>query len=366
MLNENVIKAFFILLRAGLWRKPVCATTCFPLSRQEWHSLYQMAICQTVEGILFDGIAPLDPQYAPPRELLVKWLVRVEKIERRNKWMNGILAEQACFFRQEEIKPILLKGQGLASYYANPARRICGDIDWYFGAVQDYAKANEAVMAKGVELHHMAGYSTAYRWQGCEVEHHHKLFDIHNPLQHRFLKGLEQKELANLVRMDMRGSQVRLLAPLLNVIQVSAHILKHLLSFGIGMRQLCDVARLYYSCQDELDGEYLQHVYKKLGISRWVELLHVALVRYLGLQEELLPYRSTLELSSEWMVEEILHAGNFGFHDARYQQRHDTGLGKRRHVSKRVWNNLFKYIQYAPMEAVCFPVMHFYSRFSKS
>lgn len=365
MLEDKVIQAFFALLRAGLWRRPVfCATTCFPLSWQEWDSLRQMAICQTVEGIIFDGIEQLEPGYAPPHDLLIKWLVRTEKIEQRNKWMDGILAEQARFLDREEVQPILLKGQGLASYYENPARRVCGDIDWYFGAIQDYTKANSAVMARGVELHYTAGYSASYGWRGGEVEHHRRLFDIHNPFLCRYLKGLEQKEAANLVHMEVHGSQVLLLAPLLNVIQVSAHILKHLLSFGIGLRQLCDVARLYYRCQDELDGQYLQHIYGKLGISKWVELLHVVLVRHLGLQKEFLPYRSAMELSPEWMVEEILQAGNFGFHDSRYQQQ-GISNDKREQATRRVWGNLRKYIRYAPMEAACFPVMHLYSRFSK-
>jgi hypothetical protein len=42
------------------------------------------------------------------------------------------------------------------------------------------------------------------------------------------------------------------------MLQVNAHILKHLLSFGIGIRQLCDAARLYKTYHNQVDGNVLK------------------------------------------------------------------------------------------------------------
>lgn len=142
------------------------------------------------------------------------------------------------------------------------------------------------------------------------------------------------------------------------MLQVNAHILKHLLSFGIGIRQLCDAARLYKTYHNEVEGTVLKVVYTKLKIIKWIELLHEVLVKYIGLSKENLPFPLERNQSADWMMEEIWKSGNFGFHDERYQQENS---GKREGTKRRLWSSFIKYVPYAPMEALSFPLVHFYS-----
>ncbi|MCT4137929.1 nucleotidyltransferase family protein [Elizabethkingia anophelis] len=358
MLEDKVAKAFFTLLRAGLWNKSIDAIDCFPMSKAEWEALFRISVQQTVEGIVFDGIQMLSSGLLPPRELHIKWLVRVEKIEQRNRWMNNILAEQVVFFSKENIQPILLKGQGFAICYENPGRRVCGDIDWYFRTTDEFYKADKLLAKYGIVTEATAGYSSFYFWRDCEIDHHQKLFDIHNPFLSGYLQNLQKKEANFSIRTSIEKEEVILPSPLLQMLQVNAHILKHLLSFGIGIRQLCDAARLYKTYYGQVDGNTLKAVYTKLKIIKWINLLHVVLVKYTGLSEEYLPFPTEINKSADWMMEEIWKSGNFGFHDERYQKE---SSGKREGTKRRLWSSFIKYVPYAPMEALSFPLVHFYS-----
>ena len=358
MLEDKVAKAFFTLLRAGLWNKSIDSIDCFPLSKADWDTLFRISVQQTVEGIVFDGIQMLSSDLLPPREMHIKWLVRVEKIEQRNRWMNDILAEQVAFFSKESIQPILLKGQGLAICYENPGRRVCGDIDWYFQTTDEFYKADRLLAKYSIVTEATAGYSSFYLWRDCEIDHHQKLFDIHNPFLSGYLQHLQQHEKNLSVIISIQKEEVVLPSPLLQMLQVNAHILKHLLSFGIGIRQLCDAARLYKTYHNEVEGTVLKTVYTKLKIIKWIELLHEVLVKYIGLPKENLPFPLERNQSADWMMEEIWKSGNFGFHDERYQQENS---GKREGTKRRVWSSFIKYVPYAPMEALSFPLVHFYS-----
>ncbi|UIR55995.1 nucleotidyltransferase family protein [Sphingobacterium sp. SRCM116780] len=364
MLTARTTSAFFYLLQAGLWEEENTLSPVFPLNLQEWEFLYRQSMEQTVEGIIYDGLQRLPIHQQPPRDLLLKWLVRIEHIERRNTWMNMIIGQQVQFFANHQIDIVLLKGQGLAQYYPKPLHRICGDIDWYFPMEKMYDKANQLILDQGLNLSYTAGYSSNYIWNTCDVEHHQRLFDLHNPFCKNFLKKLEKKEQKNKTSKQINGVSLPIPAPLINVLQVNSHILKHLLSFGIGMRQLCDAAILYYALKKEINGMALQRIYRKLGIEKWVDQLHHVLVHYIGLPQEDLPYALSQQ-SADWMMEDILLSGNFGFHDERYRQAEEQNKGNRVQVKKRLWNRFTTYFPYAPIEAISFPIVQFLSRFSR-
>ncbi len=51
--SNHITDAFLVLLRAGLWEKDLESLSCFPLTSEEWHDVYQQALCQTVSGIVY-------------------------------------------------------------------------------------------------------------------------------------------------------------------------------------------------------------------------------------------------------------------------------------------------------------------------
>ncbi|MEH6305831.1 nucleotidyltransferase family protein [Olivibacter sp. CPCC 100613] len=367
MYEDKKIQAFFSLLRAGLWNRPVDREDCFPLSGDNWIQIYQYGIRQTIEGILFDGIQQLPPQYQPPRDILIKWLVRTEKIKQRNTWMNGIIKEQLHFFGAHRLSPLLLKGQGVAQCYLNPYRRLCGDIDWYFEEPADFRRANELLQGHGIKVRSNPGYTSSYYWNNAEVDQHQRLFDIHNPFLKKYLRNLEvtQKPFLSVLTLTPH-SAASIPSPLLQIVQVSVHILKHLLSFGVGLRQLCDVANLYTYYAGQFDSTALKQIYHKLKISKWIDLLHQLLVDFLGVPEKILPLHLNRSINAGWMMDEIWGGGNFGFHDKAHIQTKEGIYTGRKSTKQKIWRNVWRYLPYAPMEALSFPVMHYYSGRARS
>src|SRR5690606_9245173 len=232
--------------------------------------------------------------------------------------------------------------------------RICGDVDWYFNSKDQYLAANSLFMDLGAEVSSMAGFSSEYTWRSIIVEHHQRMFDIHSPFATSYLKNLERDFYQQRVQFDVHGSTLLVPAPMLMILQVNAHILKHLLSFGLGIRQLCDSARLYYEFHNDVNGPELQKVYRRLGILKWVDLLHVILVKHIGLPTRYLPFELSEKVEADWMMDEIWRSGNFGFYDSGREQ-----------ATRQIWSNMKKYVKYAPMEAISFPVMQFYSKFAR-
>jgi hypothetical protein len=362
MQDKKIQTALLALLRLGLWGKEE-VTDALILSAPEWAALYAYAQRHTIEGIVFDSLQHLPDDVLPPRDLLLKWTVKIDQIERHNKQMNTCIREQLDFFNREGLFPVLLKGQGVASCYPIPNHRVCGDIDWYFENKKDYQKANELVWKGGIAVSYMAGFSTAYLWKGIVTEHHQRMFDIHNPFSFLLLKRLQIKFNEQQIQQQLEGHTLLLPAPMLMMIQVNVHILKHLLAFGIGVRQLCDAARVYHTFRLNVDGEELKQVYKKLGILKWVNLLHFVLVKYIGLRRESLPFVLSAEVDADWMMNEIWLSGNFGF----FYPQLEMGLAQPdfsvSQPSRRVWSNLSRYFRFAPMEAMSFPLVQVYSKF---
>ncbi|MCI0920747.1 nucleotidyltransferase family protein [Sphingobacterium rhinopitheci] len=359
MLDSNVVTAFFTLLRSGLWGTPVDNLMCFPLTDTEWNLLYNIAVAQTVEGIVYDGIQNLPQDNLPSRIILLTWVVKVNRIEITNKKMNNCIEEQVLFFNSLNVKPILLKGQGVASYYVEPKHRVCGDIDWYFDNENDSKLVEEALSNQNILISKPTIDSSNYYWKQCEVEHHTKLFDVFNPFARYRLKNVENDFLKNRGKVD----SYYILPPNINILQVNLHILKHLLSFGIGLRQFCDSAVLYAKLETKYDKQWLHKIYEDIGIIKWIHVLHHLLVNYLGLPEKSLPFAIKPYTTSKWMAEEILSTGNFGFFDENFNTKNSDNLIIRKNKSKKLLYSFRTYFLLAPYEALSFPIVHFVERF---
>lgn len=363
MSDRKIEKAMLSLLRLGLWGEKGMGNV-LPLSPEQWLELYQCAQRHTIEGIVFDSFQHLPADLLPPRNLMLKWVVRIEQIERHNTKINQCIKEQLDIFHHRDIFPVLLKGQGIAACYDIPGHRISGDVDWYFDRHSDYLQANEMFRHSGIDFSYNAGFSVGYLWRGIVTEHHKRMFDIHNPLCFRFLDRLQKRFSGERLQREVGGNTLHLPAPILMMLQVNVHILKHLLSFGVGIRQLCDAARVYHVFRLDVNGEELRRIYQTLGILRWIDLLHTVLVKFIGLSPQSLPFELPEATDADWMMDEIWMSGNFGFFDSRFEEDARQPGFVRNQATRRVWSNVCKYLKYAPMEAISFPLVQIYSKYA--
>jgi len=360
-MDKPLREILFQLLRIGLWQKGSLSLKK-PLTKEDWSQILFYSSKHTVEGIIFDSFNYLSEDQRPPQSLLLKWAVRIDQIERNNEQMNRVLSSQYKEFAAEGIHPVLMKGQGVAYFYNNPKHRICGDIDWYFEN-NTYNKARNFLKEREIAINDKSGFSLDYYLNDVSIEHHKDLFDISSPLKSRYLKNLQVAFRDKQQIIFINETPIKILAPELQIFQINAHILKHLLFYGVGLRQLCDSARLYAQTISAIDADALKTIYKRSGILNWIHLLHILLVKYLGLPQSSLPFPLLEGKEADWMLEEIWHGGNFGYYDDRHSNgkvisaiwSHPNGL-------KRLWNNLFRYLPYAPQEALFMQTTYLYSK----
>lgn len=351
-MQQQVLTAFWTLLRAGLWEKDIDELRCFPLSESAWNEIFLIARQQTVTGLLYRGLFHLPEYFLPSVTVMARWMVEIDRIEKKNLEMNRKLAVLAGSLEKQGLYPILQKGQGIASLYAYPLLRECGDVDFYFPQREAWEKANDWMRQKGCTLQIRPDGSAFYLWKGLKVEHHLQGIDLQSPYLKKYLSGLEETKGYDWWTIeDESKSKVRVFVPELNLLMLNAHILKHVLGLGIGLRQLCDMARAYNLWHDRISGEEMKAIYYQCGLNNWSALLHAFLVQQLGLPEEKIPAPLPMGSSSEVLLKKVMSGGNFGFYSAERQKAiRNHRLGKWQTMTAFYRNARFAW-HYAPAEA---------------
>lgn len=351
---------FFQALRSGLWDSDINTANFENLNQLDWQNLFSISSFQTVEGVVFDAIAKLPQEALPSKEILAKWMVRTQHIDDKNKQMSEAISRQYAFFESYGLRPILQKGQGVAQYYNRPRSRSCGDIDWCFKDKDAYDFAHNLMKRFGDNLKLDHGYSLSYTWEKFYVEHHQRLIELRNPLKRKYLNQLSHEAFSEPSYVDFGGTAVQIAPPTVNMVLVNAHILKHQVIYGIGFRQLCDIARMYYKLHGQFDPMELRYIYERAGMLKWAHVLHEILVEYLGLERTFLPFESKKTGLSNWMAEDILKGGNFGYYDT-YSKK---SMNKRKKISKYL-SRIVHYASLAPGETISAPIIVMFSKISR-
>lgn len=349
-MNKELV-ALLTLLRAGLWEKKPDDLSVFPLSGEDWSRVYHQAQRQTVTGIVYRGLCLLPDRFLPSELLLPRWVAAADIIERKSRRMNSALRGLYEVFRKNNLHPILLKGQGVASLYEHPLLRECGDIDFYFPKEEEAERSVSLVRDMGCQIQYKADGSLYYCWNGIVVEHHSRLFDLTNPFIQEFLKKTEQTYGYHSVSLSPdQNMKIPVPSPLLNFFLLNTHIMKHVFGWGIGLRQLCDMARACYCFHDSINPYETRSLYHKTGIEKWSRLLHSFLQDYLGLSPECLPYKEK-RISSQPLLEIIMRGGNFGQYASGRGDTSQSTWKRKLHTSRSFLHNARFSYRYAPKEA---------------
>lgn len=340
------------LLQAGLWGRCPDDVSVFRTTGESWSNVFRMARCQTVTGIVYHGLGFIPEELLPPEELLLQWVTAVDGIERKNRKMNRVLAELYALFRDNGITPILQKGQGVAAFYETPMLRECGDIDFYFPDSDDRKRAIRLIKAHGCEAKSKADDSVFYKWKGIHVEHHGQLLDLSSPFTSRYLKRLERKDGFEPVTLDFDGCKIEAVipSPTLNLLLLNTHILKHAFGLGIGLRQLCDMARACHKLNGKVDVDEMKRVCDRVGLKRWSMLLNASLVDHVGLGRQDLPYPAVAP-STRPLFDIIWNGGNFGQYASDRAGQSQTLFSRKMYTSQSFLRNVSFSCRYAPAEA---------------
>lgn len=354
-LDNKTVEVFLKLLRAGLWEKEVRLSDYGDIDFAE---IYRLAEYHSITGLIAAGLEKVSDVRIPQNYALT-FAGAALQIEQRNRSMNKFLARIINQLRSAGIYALLVKGQGVAQYYAKPLWRVCGDIDLFLSD-DNYKKAQPFLrpLASAIEAEEKYKKHIGYTIDNWVVELHGNLY---SSLSRRVEKGLDKiyNETffgGSVISFDMEGVHVFLLNPENNIIYVFTHILQHYFHGGIGLRQICDWCRLLYVFNGKVDLQSLALRLRSMGIlSEWKSFAYMA-VNDLGMDLDSMPL---YEDSGKWkqkaykVMTYILESGNFGHRDMRYVKE-SSYLGRKVHSTSMLMKHFFRHLQVFPLDTIRF------------
>ena len=314
-LLESDIRAFFALIRAGLWEEKV---QLIPFGDVNWNSLYRLAQEQSVVGLLAAGLEHVEDTKVP-QTLALSIAGDVLQLEQRNKAMNDFIACTVAKLRSANIYTLVIKGQGVAQCYEKPLWRSSGDVD-FFLSEENFIKAREyfrPMVEDGYDPDGKDARNISAKLDSWDIELHNNQFTT---LSGRVDKGLKEVQDAVFyggnVRSWMDGG-VQVFLPGLNedVVIIFTHFLKHFYKGGLGLRQICDWCRLLWTYRDSLNVNLLENRLRAMGlITEWKAFAAYA-VDYLGMPTADMPLYSNEKKwtkKAQKINDFVLEVGNMG------------------------------------------------------
>lgn len=317
---------FLELLKAGLWGT-VPNTALFE-GETDWEAIVLQARRQAVSPIVFDGLERLSKELHPAQQLKFQWYGDVVQAERQNALLNKTVVKLVERFSAIGLTGVIIKGQSLTRYYRQPEHRIPGDIDIYFK--EGYMKANEQAQKWTSQIYERDIVEQEWRHQFCYtlpndviVENHKECALYFSRKRMATWKEIEHLTMGDSVHTFSIGDvAIPTLSPTLNAIFVFQHLLRHLLFFGVGFRQVCDWVLLFKHELPNIDLPLFLESIDRLELRRAMTALTLLAEQYLGIEKGLFPFDTLGEKVQEdatIMLNELLAMGNFG---------HDTTLSK--------------------------------------
>lgn len=335
MIASERQRLFFHYIRMGLWKKEE-AYPGKPLSTEGWEELFRMAHRQAVTGLLIDGVA-LDNQ-RPDQALWDSWVAHLFFLERANRYIAQRGEAWIEKLAQAGIPATLFKGSSVASWYPEPGHRSHGDVDI---VITDGWNRLEAFLEQEG--------GTFYRSQEDEivleeknrllVEFHRHWECLYNPLTNRRLQQI--------CRSAQPGDKE------LYFVCLILHIQRHVLTYGVGLKQICDVAVMLRRASLELGK--VASLLHRLHAERFSRLLFGFIAVHLGGVEDYPLAPVTAGKGWERLNKAILQEG---YHSKIEQER--VAGSKSRSVSRMASNAVFwtkrcfSIYRIMPSEACCF------------
>lgn len=327
-------EVFFYFLRQGLWGAQVEEPIGSRLTKENWMWLLDEGCRQAVSGILIDGVA--QSGIRPPDDLWEKWIVHLVCIERANCHIANKGVQWVDRLNEAGMDARVFKGPSVAHWYGKPSYRAYGDLD--IVVYEGWGKLEAVLQA----------WNLPYRWEHEDivlqdgllpVEFHQRREYLYNP----FINVRLQR----MLREDKQGNELYLACLVL-------HLRRHVLTYGIGLKQVCDVAVMLRNAS--LDGQKLAEILHKLHAVKFSRVLFGFIATYIkGIDHFPLPpvYGKELEL-----LESIIRKDGYMLK----HEREAYGNGTRTAAIRVAGNGYFwlkrsiRLFSLMPSEACCFTV----------
>ena len=309
----NTEELFIQLLQIAIGRRQQLSEKPSP---QKWLSIYDLANEQAVAGLCIAGVDKLPKEQMPPQMMLLEWIGQSEQIRQQNSYLDKLTVRIWKQLNEDGLNAAILKGQGLAQEYGELASlRQSGDIDvWILGGYQtvcDYVQ--RTIPTDDLTYHH---FHYPY-YEDIQVELHQRPTILRNLIRDKKLAKWYNSFTADQF-MFIENKQFAVPPPAFNRIFILAHMYRHFLFEGIGMRQILDY---YFVLHNSEKPDNEEKLLKALGLTTFAGAVSWVLNTQLGLEDERLIWQPNKQ-EGHFLLKEIFKTGNFGHADGRYDYKH--------------------------------------------
>lgn len=375
-------KLFFELLQMAIGTRQSLSVAP---SANQWSELFALSKKHALVAIAFHGLSLLKGRNCNADDFgasigideitYLKWLGLTAKVAQKNKHLSEVCASLCKELAHDGLYSCILKGQSNLVNYSEDLRecRTPGDIDVWCGLMDpdgiDIAVADTDGHGAHFEKYHgergviewvLADYRIKdkkmpevnyhhvdWEYKGIECEVHFKASWMNCPWHNRRLQEWCMKN-EQWNTCEYEGFNIP--STSFNVVYQLVHIYRHLFNEGIGLRQLLDyyfVLRAFHIEQGELSdrtdkmqqwanvmgksvpsNEELIRTLKHIGVDKFAGAVMYVLQKVFAMPSEYLLCASDAK-RGEFLLNEIMLAGNFGKYDSRNVISANEGYLKR-------------------------------------
>ncbi len=335
LLKNDMERLFFHFVRLGLWRSGE-ESIGRSLSKDKWMELFRMAHSQGVTGLFIDGVG--QSELRPENALWDQWIAHLFYLEQANRFIAKRGEAWLKLLGDAGISASVFKGSSVGAWYPEPLHRSHGDIDI---VIRDGWDRLDSFLTQegGKPYRNEEDEIILEEENGLLVEFHRRWEYLYHPRTNRHLQQWCQSA-------QPGDNDLYLVCLIL-------HIQRHFLTYGIGLKQVCDVAVMLRKAS--WDRDRVASLLRSLHADKFSRLLFGFIALHLEGVEDfpLPPITGGKEL--ELLNDVILHEG----YNSKMEQ--ELVAGSKSWAMARIVSNATFWIKRCcrvfgimPREACCF------------
>ena len=297
---------------------------CAKPADAQWRWLHAEAVRQSVVGLAFAGLEHVqaasqgadDPGNTtdiiakPPTDLLMRWAMEEQRLRALNAKFDAEARRLTELFESLGLYSVILKGQGNAMLYPEAAPRTPGDIDIFVEGGK--CEVLKVLRREGLlDEHDTPSYHHAHMKMGksgiiIEV-HYRPSSGLSTPWRNcRFQRILNEE----IKKSQMTDKGFRVPTAMFNLLMQLAHIQRHFINSGIGMRQIIDFCYVLENAHND-EVERCRRLLSGFGMKRVAQAVMWIASEKLGFTFSS-HFANPSQRWGEMLLAHIVNDGNFG------------------------------------------------------
>ena len=300
-LISSKFNALFSLLSYELFRLPLQEE----LTAADWSAVLEEGNRQAVTALLYPGMKKLSgiPEEARSRVRRTA-LASAKSFEQRLHFQQEIIA----LLETHTISCAVLKGTSVSCLYPDPGLRVSGDVDLLVDKEKLFAAGNLLEENGFIRIHEDERHF-CFQKENIEVEIHPSVTIFPNTPKGSFSYAYMQKALQHTTTAQFNGINFPVLSGVYQLIALLAHMEHHLISSGIGLRQVCDWAATVNSQRNAIGPDEIE-IMEQCGLLFFAKLMTRLCEKYFGME----PLDWSADAPDdlvELLMQDVLEGGNF-------------------------------------------------------